>query len=363
MTNETREIPAGACILNAGEFTFERKNESDKSGALRMVARSGKPIEHWYWGNVVHDLSGMTMHKGKIPVDYVHDPKEIIGYLNHFDHSTGDLVASGALVPFKENDRATEIMHKMAAGVPYEASINFGGDGIKVEEIAAGQVAQVNGYEFAGPGMIVREWPLRGVAVCPYGADSNTESAATFANSNAKIKASVTSAPKPTEEAVMSNDNPVDVATAEVPEPEQMSETEATEEATVENVTAEATELEATEELAAVENEETVEATQDDDATAESAVELTADEAPVEAQALSADEFIRIADKFGNDIAAQIVRDGGDYAKALELHADSLATKLATAEAQLAEATMKSAGSPVRVSERREVKPMFNVKK
>lgn len=363
MTNETREIPAGACILNAGEFTFERKNETDKSGALRMVARSGKPIEHWYWGNVVHDLSGMTMHKGKIPVDYVHDPKEIIGYLNHFDYSSGDLIASGALVPFKDTDRATEIMHKMAAGVPYEASIDFGGDGIKIEEVPEGFATQVNGYEFAGPGAVIRQWPLRGVAVCPQGADCNTESAMTFADAKTKIKATVLSAPKPTEEAVMSNDNPVEVATAEVPEPEKMSETEATKEDTVEIVTAEATELEATEELAAVENEETVEATQDEAAPVEGEVELTAAEAPVEAQALSADEFIRIADKFGNDIAAQIVRDGGDYAKALELHADSLATKLAAAEAQLAEATQKSAGSPVRVSERREIKPMFNVKK
>lgn len=79
-------------------------------------------------------------------------------------------------MPYKESDRASEIIHKARAGVPYEASINFGGPGIKVEEVAEGRAAQVNGYQFDGPGIIVREWPLRGVAVCPYGADMNTRS-------------------------------------------------------------------------------------------------------------------------------------------------------------------------------------------
>jgi len=60
--------------------------------------------------------------------------------------------------------------------VPYEASINFGGSGIQVEEVAAGQAVPVNGYRFDGPGIVIREWPLRGVAVCPYGADMNTRS-------------------------------------------------------------------------------------------------------------------------------------------------------------------------------------------
>jgi hypothetical protein len=83
---------------------------------------------------------------------------------------------SGALVPYKENDRASEIIFKMGQGVPYESSINFGGDGIKVEEVPDGESVEVNGAQFSGPGIVIREWPLRGVAVCPYGADMNTNS-------------------------------------------------------------------------------------------------------------------------------------------------------------------------------------------
>jgi hypothetical protein len=112
-------IPAGACTLVVGAFELGDNGEDAKTAPIKMVARSGKPIEHWYWGNVVHDLAGMHLHKSRIPIDYVHDSKEIIGYLNHFDTESGDLVTSGALVPFKKNDRATEIIHKDRAGVPY----------------------------------------------------------------------------------------------------------------------------------------------------------------------------------------------------------------------------------------------------
>lgn len=177
MPNErttTKQVPASALQFSVGAFELASNGESAKSAPFRMVARSGKPIEHWFWGNVVHDLDGMRLHKNRLPIDYAHDAKEVIGYANHFESESGDLVVSGALVPFKDSDRATEIIHKQREGVPYEASINFGGDGIKLEEVRDGQSVQVNGYQFSGPGVVIREWPLRGIAICPYGADANT---------------------------------------------------------------------------------------------------------------------------------------------------------------------------------------------
>jgi len=177
MPNErttTKQVPASALQFSVGAFELASNGESAKSAPFRMVARSGKPIEHWFWGNVVHDLDGMRLHKNRLPIDYAHDAKEVIGYANHFESESGDLVVSGALVPFKDSDRATEIIHKQREGVPYEASINFGGDGIRLEEVRDGQSVQVNGYQFSGPGVVIREWPLRGIAICPYGADANT---------------------------------------------------------------------------------------------------------------------------------------------------------------------------------------------
>jgi len=172
----TKSVPVAATRFGIGEFEFGDNGEGAKTAPVRMVARTGKPIEHWYWGRVVHDLSGMHLHKARLPIDYCHDYAEVIGYLNKFDADSGDLVCSGALVPYKDSDRASEIVFKARAGVPWEASIDFGGDGIKIEELGEDQSAEVNGYEFEGPGVIIREWPLRGVAVVPYGADMNTSS-------------------------------------------------------------------------------------------------------------------------------------------------------------------------------------------
>lgn len=144
---------------------------------VTLLARSGQPTEHWYFGNVVHDMAGMTPSKPTIPIDYCHDCDQVIGFASKFDTADGDLTISGSLVPYPaaEDDRATEVIYKAAAGVPWEASINFGGDGIVMEFVPEGFSSPVNGYQFEGPGIIVRQWPLRGVAICPYGQDQNTE--------------------------------------------------------------------------------------------------------------------------------------------------------------------------------------------
>lgn len=171
-------IPANALCFAGGEVSIGDNGEGSKTAPVKLKARSGLPIEHWFWGKVVHDLSGMRTHKPRLTIDYAHNDAEVLGYLNHFETESGDLIASGALTPFKEDDRASEVLFKMKQGVPYEASIFFGGDGIKIEEVGEGMMQTVNGRQFDGPGVIIREWPLRGVAICPYGADQNTESAA-----------------------------------------------------------------------------------------------------------------------------------------------------------------------------------------
>ena len=171
-------VPKAACMFAGGQVEIGDNGHGAKSAPIKLKARSGDPIDHWYWGKVIHDLAGMRVHKARLTVDYAHNDNEVLGYLNHFDVSGGDLVASGALTPWREDDRASEVMFKMREGVPYEASIFFGGNGIKIEEVAEGFVQQVNGRTFEGPGIIIREWPLRGVAICPYGADQNTEASA-----------------------------------------------------------------------------------------------------------------------------------------------------------------------------------------
>lgn len=318
-------IPANACLMSVGEFKLGDNGEGSKTAPISLTARSGKPIEHWFWGKVVHDLSGMRLHKSRLAIDYVHDDKEVIGYLNNFDSSSGDLVASGALVPFKDSDRATEILHKLREGVPYEASINFGGDGIKVEELPEGMVSRVNGYQLEGPAVIIREWPLRGVAVCPYGADANTESRA-LSNTNKTFSATVASATvpltaTPTEETAMSESVEVVAQGTE------------TAQATEEQKTEEATETEAPAvEVPAVET-----------------VKKDEDQKPAE---LSREEFSLIADKFGNDIAVRCMREGKGYDTAFAWHAEALECENEELKKQLSEFTKSNGttGKPVAMS-------------
>ena len=342
-------IPAGACTLNVGDFEVGSNGDGAKTAPVRLVARSGQPIEHWFWGRVVHDMAGMHLHKPRLTIDYVHDSKEVIGYLNKFETDTGDLVTSGALVPFKESDRATEIIHKMAAGVPYEASINFGGDGIKVQEIFEGEIAQVNGFEFDGPGVIVREWPLRGVAICPYGADMNTESAA-FAASDKVFRATVFTEPEaPTEEdSAMSQS--VDVEAKVEPVAEEMEQEENQEVA-----------------LESVEDKPVEELEQPEAAPESVETELTeepSEELEAERETLTREEFAQIADEFGNDVAVSVMRDGGDYEDALRLHADAMKAENERLRTRIAELeNSEDDGAPAQVSAKKTKAKLFNTGK
>lgn len=197
--------PAAAWKFTTGEFTLGDNGESAKSAPITLTALSGEVLDHWYFGPIIHDMGGMT-HPSRIPMDYCHDPKDIIGYVNRF--TTGDtLVLNGALTPFKESDRATEIMHKLREGVPYQASIDFTPttpNEIEIEEVAEGETAMVNGREMTGPLAVVRKWKLSGVAICPHGADSGT---ATYLQAKQKLE----------ENTIMSEEKSVEVKEVQAP--------------------------------------------------------------------------------------------------------------------------------------------------
>jgi len=61
-----------------------------------------------------------------------------------------------------------------------------------------------------------------------------------------------------------------------------------------------------------------------------------------EPQPLDRSEFTRIADRFGNDIAVRIVREGGGFDRAMELHVEALETANKILLEQVAELTIKT---------------------
>lgn len=141
---------------------------------FRMLARSTAPIDHYYWGRIVHDMAGLIVRKDSITVDYTHDYDEVIGFANQFAVTDAGLEVSGSLVTTQANDRADEVYRKGRAGVPYEASIDWNGPEVELEYIPSDVTTEVNGMQFAGPGYVVRKWSLRAIAICRYGADPDT---------------------------------------------------------------------------------------------------------------------------------------------------------------------------------------------
>lgn len=143
-----------------------------KTVPVELKARSTQPVDHWFFGRIVHDMAGMSLSKPRLAIDYCHNADEVIGFASKFETKDG-LVASGALTPFSDNDRATEVIYKSRQGVPYEASIFSDAEDFVLEYVPEGMAVPVNGFSFEGPGVVARKWTLRGLAVCPYGHDKN----------------------------------------------------------------------------------------------------------------------------------------------------------------------------------------------
>jgi hypothetical protein len=173
MTTTTKRIPKSACRLRVGGFHLAKDGgKPDSKRALaRILARSRQAIPHWFWGQLVHDFSGMEMAKDRLALDYNHDPGQILGYAENWSTESGDLECDGTLLT-ERSSRAAEIVGLAADGVPYEASISF--TPFAVQYLDDGEMASVNEQMVEGPAAIIRRWDLYGLAVCPHGADPNT---------------------------------------------------------------------------------------------------------------------------------------------------------------------------------------------
>ena len=177
--NPSGDVPAAALRLDATAELGERSSDDTKTAPIRLRARTGDPIDHWYWGKVAHDLDGFELTGDKSRLALMYDHVEPIGYALRKNISTesGDLEVSGTVVETRNSNRATDVIDWMSAGVPFESSISFAGGKPTIQAVKDGETTEVNGREFAGPGVVIRKWKLREVSVVSSGADDDTESA------------------------------------------------------------------------------------------------------------------------------------------------------------------------------------------
>lgn len=206
------------------------------SKKLNLVILSSDYISQ-FWGRVVFDYSTLKFPE-RAALDYDHWDDEIIGYIENFKATDEAVTADAVLLDESPSDRATEVAYNLANGVPYEASALIDLESATETEVLNDAVETVNGRELRGPFTLYRGATLRGVAVCPHGADAKTRtSLALSKNTKGKLMALKTelngdavklSAPvelseKSAEpEKVVENDPPVEVVgeVVDIPEPE-----------------------------------------------------------------------------------------------------------------------------------------------
>ena len=141
-----------------------------------MLAYTGAVIQLSWWGRVVFDLAGMRLDD-KLPALREHDRGRAVGTV---DGHTKELSALKAQGYFVSTPDGLEVAGLIKEGFPYQASIGIFPE--TVEELKEGASAQVNGGEFQGPGVIVRQSYCREISFVSLGADAGTSVAALAAS-------------------------------------------------------------------------------------------------------------------------------------------------------------------------------------
>lgn len=165
------ECRAGDIQFDGATFQLaESQGEGDAKPRFRVVANSGKPFRHWFWGNFAVDLSGLQIGRQDLPILRDHDSSRIVGYTEKLSVTKDGLVAEGYLTTSTEAGREVKAM--LEDGVPLQASISVPPS--SVERVGPAESVDVNGQKLKGPGHVFRKARLREVTVTAVGADEQT---------------------------------------------------------------------------------------------------------------------------------------------------------------------------------------------
>ena len=270
-----------------------------KTAKVSVLVRSSNPVDLPQLGlfNVLHDFSTMSI-KAKVPLDYEHDKE--IGWLNRYDVKDGNLVMSGAVIPFGDN-QAGEIVHMATEGYEYQASLQSAPN-YNLDLVEAGRSVVVNGVERSGPLVIVRDWTLDAVALCKLGVDTATSSQFFLSKKDGKFFLSQTKA----DGNISMNMNSDKVATVE----DEANKAES--EAAVEKVEEVAAEVEPE-----VEKAEAVDAVEADSEKAKEGEPVLVSQATIRSY----------ADAFGYEQGMTYLLDGLSMEAALQKHVQHLLSK------------------------------------
>lgn len=172
---KTKKVPKAALTFNEqtdGVVSFTQQEGEERK--LSMLGYSGSVMDHWYWGKVAVDISGVKFGRKPYPILEDHMTEKKIGIAFDVDTSNNQ-INFHEIKPLK-NKFAEEVISNMDAGFPYQASISI--KPTKLEELKEDSSAEVNGYTMKGPGIIFRESLFRESSCCTFGVDNKTNTKA-----------------------------------------------------------------------------------------------------------------------------------------------------------------------------------------
>jgi len=176
-----KKLPKGAFRLDGGgqaSVMFEEAGENQpKKPKIKMVAYSGGVIkDHWYWGNLGIELSGMKFPKERYPLLQQHDIETRLAHMGKPVIVDNKLMAPEDDVVFLDNEASNKFLEESSKGFPFQASMFIWPR--KVLRLEEDQEHACNNIIVKGPGAVFLESEFKEMSVCVFGADSNTSAAA-----------------------------------------------------------------------------------------------------------------------------------------------------------------------------------------
>lgn len=176
MKKETLKLNRSALsFTDHDSFAKAEPTSEGKPRTLKMTAYSGKIIKnHWYWGDLAIDTSGMKMPKKTIPILSDHMTENKIGFGSFVIDNNHAIINED--MTFVDTPFAAEFIKLSDQGFPYEASIQARPS--KIQRLTEDEETEVNGFKMKGPGTVWRESVLKECSIVTFGADANTKSVA-----------------------------------------------------------------------------------------------------------------------------------------------------------------------------------------
>lgn len=156
-------------IKGKGRMLERANSATPRKLTFSGIARTSNPILGYDGVLEYDDTDTYTIESLPIPIDFNH--YETIGKIMVVKKTKGNLYIKGEIISKKENDTADDVIRALLSGLPYQLSIFATPNADSVVEESS---------EDRGDGTIIRtrtyrNYTLRGVAVCYYGADGATK--------------------------------------------------------------------------------------------------------------------------------------------------------------------------------------------